>query len=217
MICVAAAACSRAAAGEKAQAEYDPQTGRLQKLTYDANQDGTRDTVSYMDGTRIVRIEMDLDENGQVERWDFYRPDRMLDRIGFASKNDGVMDSQAFYHADHTLERIEVSTKRDGRFDRTEYYLQDHGNNVLDHAATDRDGDGRPDTWDTYVTQGTPGQPMGAIRMTAFDDSGSGRPERRFVYGTGGSITRVEVDPDGDGVFTPVGREPRRGPAGTPR
>ena len=66
---------------------------------------------------------LDLDENGKVERRDFYRPDGKLDKVGFASRNDSVMDSQAFY---------------------------------------------------------TPaGEAASAITMTAFDDTGSGRPQRQ--------------------------------------
>jgi hypothetical protein len=39
------------------------------------------------------------------------------------------------------------------------------------------------------------------VVSSSFDDSGRGRPERRFVFGPGGAIERVEVDPDGDGIF----------------
>lgn len=49
---------------------YDPSTGRLQRLRLDSDQNGTVDTVSYMDGTRLIRIEIDKDEDGRVERWE---------------------------------------------------------------------------------------------------------------------------------------------------
>src|SRR4051812_48855151 len=106
------AACSPRPATDTTRAEYDPSTGHLRRLEFDANKDGKNDTVSYMDGTRIIRIELDLDENGKVERWDFYGADGKLDRVGFASRNDGVMDSQAFYGTAGALQRIEISTKR---------------------------------------------------------------------------------------------------------
>ncbi len=188
-------ACSSKPAGEQPRAEYDETTGRLREIVFDANKNGKNDTVSYMDGTRIVRIELDLDENGKVERWDFYRPDGKLDKVGLASQNDGVMDSQAFYTAGGELQRIEISTKRDSRFDRTEFYEK----NVLVRSQDDANGDGRPDKWDEYTARPDhpPGEPAYAITATAFDDSGSGRPERRFVYGPNGSIARVEADPDG--------------------
>jgi hypothetical protein len=190
-----AAACSRTPGGEHPVADYDQNTGRLRRIVLDANKNGKNDTVSYMDGTRIIRVELDLDENGKVERWDFYGPDGKLEKVGFASRNDGVMDSQAFYEAAGVLRRIEISTKRDGRFDRAEFYES----NVLVRSEDDTNGDGRPDKWDFYTPRPDhgPGEPAYAIVSTEFDDSGSGRPERRFVYGPKGSIARVEVDRDG--------------------
>ena len=196
-----AAACSRAPQGARPKADYDPQTGRLRRFEFDSNHDGKYDTVSYMDGTRIVRVELDLDQNGKVERWDFYTPDRKLEKVGFASKNDGVMDSQAFYQPGTgeaaVLQRIEISTRRDGKFDRTEFY----DNGRLVRSADDTNGDGRADKWDTWepVDHPNTGSPQYGITSTSFDDSGSGRPERRFIYGAGGAIVRVEVDPKGDG------------------
>lgn len=195
--------------GDRPKASYDHGSGRLKALVYDANKNGRNDAVSHMDGARIVRIDLDLDENGKVERWDFYGSDRKLEKVGLSRLNDGVMDAQAFYHPDGALARIDVSTRRDGRFDRIEIYEA----GILIRTEEDTNGDGRPDKWETYeaVPQPRPNEPGYAITSTAFDDSGSGRPERRFVYGPGGSIVRAEVDPDGDGVFTsgPVGARRR--------
>lgn len=177
--------------------EYDQTSGRLKRIEYDYDKNGKNDTVSHMDGTRIVRIELDHDENGHVERWDFYGADRKVEKVGFASRNDGVMDSQAFYNADGSIARIELSTRRDGRFDRTEFYER----GVLTYSADDANGDGKPEKWDYYAPAAVETGVPYRITQTAFDDSGSGRPERRFVYGGGGRIARVEVDPDGDGAF----------------
>jgi hypothetical protein len=197
-VAVLAAACSPSPQAPP-NATYSPKTGRLETLAADANGNGRIDTVSYMDGTRILRIELDLDENGQVERWDFYGEDGELEKVGFSRLNDGVMDAQAFYAPADVLARMEISTRRDGTFDRTEFYED----GALVRSADDTDGDGRPDKWDEYmhVAAGSPEDAGYAVTSTAFDDSGTGRPNRRFVYGPGGSIDRVELDPDGDGVF----------------
>ena len=198
VVLAAAAACSRPPAGDRPQPSYDPNTGRLSRLGFDFNQNGRNESVGYMDGTRILRIELDADENGKVERWDFYGTDRKVLKVGLSQRNDGVMDAQAFYTAGGALQRIELSTRRDGRYDRTEFYEE----NVLVRSAEDTNGDGRADKWETYrPADAGPDVPPYAITSTAFDDSGSGRPERRFVYGPKGSIVRVELDPDGDGVF----------------
>lgn len=192
--------CSRDTDRAKPEAHYDPYTGRLRRLAFDANANGVNESVSVMNGTRILHIELDLDENGHVERWDFYREDRTLEKVGFASLNDGVMDSQAFYAAGGAVERIEVSTKRDGRFDRVEFYE----GGLLVRSEEDTSGDGRSDRWHTYRPnpQAPPGEPAYAIASTAFDDEERGTPQRRFVYGRNGEIERVEIDPDGTGRFS---------------
>ena len=79
---------------------------------------------------------------------------------------------------------------------------------MLTSSQDDTNGDGRADKWDTYQAQSkpAPGMPAYAITSTAFDESGRGKPTRRFVYGAKGAIARVEVDPDGDGLFTPLSR-----------
>ncbi|MSO30074.1 MAG: hypothetical protein EXQ48_03905 [Acidobacteria bacterium] len=126
--------------------DYDKTTGRLRRIEFDANKNGKNDTVGFMDGTQILRVELDLDENGKVERWDFYGPDQKLEKVGFSSRNDDLMDSVAFYQPDGVVARIELSPKRDGTFNRIEFYK--HGS--LDHSEEDADGDGRPDKWETY-------------------------------------------------------------------
>jgi hypothetical protein len=200
------AAC-RQAQGDRPQASYDPKTGRLKTLVYDANKNGKNDAVSFMDGTRILRVELDWDENGKVERWDIYKPDRTLEKVGMSRRNDGVMDAQAFYAADGALQRIEVSTRRDGMFDRVEYYERDaETRDVMVRTSDDNDRDGRADKWDTYtrVANPPPGAPPYSVTSSAFDDEGTGKPTRRIVFAADGAVAHVEIDPDGDGVFVPL-------------
>jgi hypothetical protein len=197
-------ACSRPT-GPAPAATYDPETGRLTRLSTDTNGNGTFDTVSIMDGARIVRIELDLDENGGIERWDFYTPEGRLEKVGLSRENDGVMDALAFYGPSGELVRMEISSARDGTFDRVEYY---EGGELV-RSTDDTNRDGRPDKWDVYAVAG--GGADGTrytVTSTALDESGSGRAERRFVFGAGGAIERVEVDPDGDGIFTEERRRP---------
>jgi hypothetical protein len=157
-----------------------------------------------MDGARIRRIEIDLDENGKVERWDFYRPDRALEKVGLSRQNDGVLDAYAFYLPDGTLDRMEVSSRRDGAFDRVEFYQ--HG--FLTRSEEDLDGNGLTDKWEAYrfEPRARAGEPSYVVTDVAFDTLGRGTPSRRFVY-DGGRVVRVEVDRDGDGVFVV---EPKR-------
>lgn len=192
-------ACATPAADRRTTAAYDPDTGRLTTLSTDANGNGTPDTTSYMDGARIERIELDLDENGGIERWDFYGPDGSLEKVGLSRENDGIMDGRAYYGPSGELVRLEVSTERDGVFDRVEFYE----GGVLVRSTDDTNRDGRADKWDSYevLADSRDDTPAYAVASTAIDESGSGRPERRFVFSAGGAIARVEVDPDGDGIF----------------
>ena len=54
----------------RVEAVYDQTTGRLELLQYDASGDGRVDTWSYMDGARVVRIELDGDQDSRIDRWE---------------------------------------------------------------------------------------------------------------------------------------------------
>ncbi len=54
------AACQRETGpAKKLEPTYNKKTGKLELLRYDSDGDGKFDTFSYMDGARIVRIEID--------------------------------------------------------------------------------------------------------------------------------------------------------------
>ena len=167
---------------------YDPLTGKLQLMKSDTNGNGKVDTVSHMDGTRVLRIDIDNDEDGKVDRWEYYDANQRLEKIGTSRANDGKEDAWLYAAADGATERIAVSTRRDGKIDRTEFYEQD----ALVRAEEDGDGDGKVDKWETYES--------GRLASVAFDTVHRGTPDRRFVYGVDGT-TRFETDPDGTGHF----------------
>lgn len=175
---------TRAAAGPHNLVEpvYDKQTGRLTLLKYASGGDGSIDTYCYMDGSRVVRIEIDQDRDGRIDRWEYYTADQKLEKIGFSRANDGKVDAWSYTKPDGTIDRIESSTRHNGRVDRVEYYE----GNVLVRAEEDTDGDGKTDKWETY--DGT------RLSMVSFDTTHSGRPDRRLMYGADGSV-RVESVP----------------------
>ena len=174
---------------------YDKTTGQLQLLKYDSNGDGKIDTWSYMDGSRVLRIEIDKDSDGKVDRWEYYGADQKLDKIGFSRANDGKEDAWSYAGPDGSIARIEFSSHHDGTPNRTEYYEKD----VLVRADEDSDADGRIDKWETYDGP--------RLASVAFDTTHRGTPDRRLVYGADGSV-RVEADPAGTGRFVAV-REPK--------
>ncbi len=187
------AGCQRQSPQTKKKIEpvYDKTTGKLQLLKYDSNGNGKIDTWSYMDGARIVRIEIDKDEDGRIDRWEYYGADGKLEKVGMSRANDGKEDAWAYRGADGTLARMEISTRRDGKVSRTEFFEE----GMIVRAEEDTDGDGKTDKWETY--DGT------RLAMVAFDLTHSGRPQRRLVYAPDGTV-RAEVDRAGDGNFVPV-------------
>lgn len=171
--------------------EYDQETGKLKLLKYDSNSDGRVDTISYMDGARVLRIEIDKDQDGKTERWEYYDADRRLLKVGFSRANDGKEDAWSYATPDGSVSRIEISTRRDGKISRIEHYQKD----APVRADEDTDGDGAFDKWETFDD--------GRLASVAFDSQHRGSPDRRLLYAPDGNA-RIEIDPDGDGQFTLV-------------
>jgi hypothetical protein len=187
-----ASSCSteREAAKKRITPEYD-KDGKLRLLRYDSKANGNIDTWSYMDGARVVRIEIDTDADGKIDRWEYYGPDQQLEKVGVSRPNDGKEDAWSFAGTDGAVARTEVSTHRDGKIDRVEYH--EHG--VMVRADEDTNADGKMDKWETYE----------GARLTsvALDTAHRGRPDRRLTYGPSGA-TSMEVDLDGDGHLLPA-------------
>jgi hypothetical protein len=187
------ASCRGGPGANRISGEYNSKTGKLELLKYDANGDGIVDTWSYMDGARILRIEIDQDQNGTIDRWEYYGADQKPgnqkpEKIGLSRRNDGIEDAWSYMRPDGSLDRVEISTRRNRKVNRIEHYE----NNVVVRAEEDTDGDGKMDKWETF--DGT------HLTSVAFDTQHRGTPDRRLVYGLNGSA-RVEVDPTGRGQF----------------
>ena len=171
------------------QPKYDEQTGKLKQLQYDADRNGKVDTISYMDGARILRIEIDKDEDGKVDRWEHYGADQKLEKVGVSRSGDGIEDAWSYAGPDRQIVRIEISTRRDGRISRIEHYQGEQ----LSSAEEDTDADRAIDRWETFDS--------GRLTMVSFDSTHRGKPDRRLVYAADGSV-RVEIDPSGAGNWT---------------
>ena len=181
--------CNRSQAPTKTiEPVYSKKTGLLQELKYDSNANGKFDTFSYMNGAVIERIEIDQNDDGKIDRWEYYGPGQKLEKAGFSRAQDGVEDAWQYFDATGAVARIEMSTLRNRRIDRIEYYEQ----GVLVRAEEDTDHDGRMDKWETYDGE--------RLAMVAFDETHRGTPDRRIVYAADGAV-RIEVDPAGDGHF----------------
>ena len=168
---------------------YDKETRRLIELTYDRDENGTVDTWTDMDGSRILRSRSDLDEDGTLDRWEYYDDRGALTKVGFSRAHDGREDAWAFASSDGQVERVEISSSADPKhIDRWERYEA----GVLVATDEDTSGDGRPDKTETYES--------GVVKSVVVDEDGDGRPDRRFTY-SNGALTQIESERDESGVF----------------
>jgi hypothetical protein len=166
----ASSGCSSAPQEQRVQPTYDKTTGKLSQLTMDVGKDGKPNITSHMDGTKFLRIEIDANEDGKIDRWEYYGTDQKLERVGFSRADDGKPDAWAFQAPDGSVARVEVSTRRDGKVNRTEFYQK----GALARAEEDTDSDGRVDKWEQYES--------GALVSVSFDTTKSGKPTTTIDY-----------------------------------
>jgi hypothetical protein len=183
------------AASDRISPVYNAMTSRLEVLKYDANGNGTFDTWSHMDGTKVLWIELDRDEDGVIDRWEYYGDDQKLLKVGLSRKNTGTPDSWVYSDAGGRVLKIEYSSKSDNIVDRTEFYDHDR----LARVEEDTNGDRKVDRWETYAD--------GALTVASYDTAHRGAPDRRLVYRADGALDRIETDVDGNGTFTRVSRQ----------
>ena len=177
-------------ARETTRPTYDQATGKLKELTYDANHNGTIDTWTEMDGARPLRSRIDRDEDGRIDRWEYYDASGTLTKVGFSRNQTGTPDAWAFSGPDGQVARVEISsTGNENRIDRREMYEK----GVLARSESDTNGDGRVDQWETY--EGA------ALKTAAMDENADGRPDRRLTYGADGALVLIESEPDAAGSF----------------
>jgi len=129
------------------KASYDSASGKLSELTGDANKNGRIDTWTEMDGNRAVRSRIDTNEDGKVDRWEYYDQAGKVTKIGLSRQGGDRPDTWAYSAADGRIARMEVSSTADEKkIDRWERYEND----VLVSVEFDENGDGRPDRRLTY-------------------------------------------------------------------
>lgn len=101
---------------------YDPDTGLLKLLATDLNSNLWFDMWSHYADGRVVRSELDENEDGVIDYWRHYAPDGSVHKVWFSTLRDGVEDAWVYVNEAGVLERVEYSTRRDGVVDRTEVY-----------------------------------------------------------------------------------------------
>ena len=189
-MCPACSDAGRAPSSETTRPTYDQATGKLKELTYDANQNGIIDTWTEMDGARPIRSRIDRDEDGRLDRWEYYDASGALAKVGFSRRQSGTPDAWAYSAADGRIARVESSSTGDeNHIDRREFYEQ----GVIVRSESDTNGDGRLDQWETYAA--------GVLLTVATDQNADGKPDRRLTYGPDGALRSIESEPDAAGSF----------------
>ena len=169
---------------------YDTRTGKLTELTYDFNKNGTIDTWTQMNGARPISARQDLDEDGRMDRWEYYDEGGKLVKVGLSRRDRGAPDTWAYPDAQGQIQRVEVSSTGDEtKIDRWETYA----GNLLTRAEEDTNGDGRPDKWEGYD--------QGGLKTATFDENHDGHPDRRLTYSSSGSVVLIETEHDGRAGF----------------
>ena len=174
LVCALLGACG----SDRVMPVYDA-GGAIRRIDYDIDRDGRIDMRAYLVQGRTVRIEADGNGDGVVDRWEYYKADGELERLGTSSEADGVEDTWVVQAGDEM--RVDISTRRDGIADRHEV----HEKGVAIRAEQDSNGDGRIDLWQRFEG--------GKLRELLIDTTKvSGRPDRRLVYAEDGKIQRVD-------------------------
>jgi len=138
VLAAAFGACRDGRGNAAIQPTYD-NTGYLRMLTFDSNHNGKPDTWSYMEGSRIARIEIDADEDGAIDRWEYYDSNQQLERVGTARKGEGKVARSEFYEGG-VLARAEEDTDGNGIVDKWETYAD----GSMAGVAFDTEGTGHP-------------------------------------------------------------------------
>jgi hypothetical protein len=141
---------------------YNQTTGRLEQLIADRDADGRPDARAFMDGVSVTRVELDRNNDGAADRWEFYTTPEGAPRAGAPQP---------------VITRAEEANGPDARITRRERYE----NGQLAATEEDTDFDGRVDKWETYVE--------GQLRYVDLDLEGTGVANRRLTYAPGGVVT----------------------------
>ena len=138
---------------------------------------------------RAVRARIDRNEDGKIDRWEYYDEHSNLVKVGLSRGDTGAPDAWAFASVDGKTHRLEISSSADEKkIDRWEHYVGE----TIATAEEDTNHDGVVDKWETYEG--------GALKTASLDENGDGKPDRRLSYADG-SLVAIDSDPDASGAF----------------
>jgi hypothetical protein len=173
---------------------YDTATRELVRLDVDTTGDGWIDIRTYARGSRVMRTEIDSDQDGRIDRWEYLAEGNQLAMLGTSSVAAGPEDTWTFPESGGEI-RVDRLQSGEHAATRHEFYRA----GVLTRAEEDTNGDGLMDKWEAYAA--------GRLRSLAFDSTRqSGQPDRRLLYDERGQYAVLEVDANRDGQFERLNR-----------
>jgi hypothetical protein len=159
---LAAAACAGAKAGgpnrlssEEMQGVEERKQGDLTVKIYDLNHTGAdvwdysktvTDPKTGKSGLLLVRKEMDLNGDGKVDLWRWYRDDGSVEKEALDLDFDGKVDEVIFFDAKGQPVKKEQALNFDGKPNLWKYYERGQ----LVRKERDTKGTGRVDTWEYW-------------------------------------------------------------------
>jgi hypothetical protein len=152
-----------------------------------------------MDGNRPLRSRIDRNEDGRMDRWEYYDGSGRLIKVGFSRRDNGKPDAWAEPSPNGSISRVLVSSIGDEqKIDRWETYDPSAAGSGPESAQSlvaveeDTNGDGRADRWEKYAG--------GQLQTASFDENYDGRIDRRLTY-QNGVLVLIESEPDAVGSF----------------
>ncbi|MFB3855630.1 MAG: hypothetical protein ACE148_17660 [Vicinamibacterales bacterium] len=227
LVATALAACSQAPeeqpppkdpfieGNRQIQGHYSRTDGKLELLTYDSNSNGRIDTWAWMDAALVVRIEIDRDEDGRIERWEYYTPEQALERVGWSRADDGRVDAWAYPDAEGTVARVELAARPAGASSSAEpgpsrppagpsdARSSFAAPTVIDPATAVKDKANRPAAPESgplsTVIARREFYESGALVRAEEDTDADGRMDKWETFAASGALSSVAFDTDGDG------------------
>ncbi len=91
--------------------EFDPQTGELTLVAFDSDGNLRIDTWSHMKGDRLIRMDVDADEDGTIDSRSFYGAGEVLDRTEYVDSTGRLIRTE--YFKDGSAVRSETAARRE--------------------------------------------------------------------------------------------------------
>jgi hypothetical protein len=138
--------------------------GHLARAVYDSDGDHRAEIVTiFGPGGVPLRAQIDTDNDGIVDRWEYYAPDGRISKVGTARRVAGRPDLWTYPDGFGGVSRKEYDDDGDGRPERAEDLLE----GALVAEEFDTDGDGR---WDRRLVRAK----NGSIARVDTDPDGDG-------------------------------------------